>query len=87
MGELTLGKPFDSIVLWDKPGRRLSRHARSQRTPLGEFLNRELYRLVQHAIQEQLLRSNEKPFRGGLVFKARRLVVSLNSRPRVIKKK
>ena len=31
--------------------------------------------------------SNEKQFRGGLVFKARRLVVSLNSRPRVIKKK
>ena len=35
----------------------------------------------------QLLRSNEKQSRGGLVFKARRLVPSLNSRPRVIKKK
>ena len=35
----------------------------------------------------RLLRSNEKQFRGGLVFKARRRVVSLNSRPRVIKKK
>jgi hypothetical protein len=44
-------------------------------------------RKVQHSIQEQLLRSNEKQFRGGLVFKARRLVVSLSSRPRVIKKK
>ena len=31
--------------------------------------------------------SYEKQFRAGLVFKARRLVVSLNSRPRVIKKK
>ena len=39
------------------------------------------------SIQEQLLRSDEKQFRGGLVFKARRLVVSLNSRPRVMKKK
>jgi len=34
-----------------------------------------------------LLRGNEKQFRRGLVFKARRLFVSLNSRPRVIKKK
>jgi hypothetical protein len=31
-----------------------------------------------------VLRSNEKQFRGGLVFKT---FVSLNSRPRVIKKK
>jgi len=31
--------------------------------------------------------SNEKRFRRGLVFKARRLFVSLISRPRVIKKK
>jgi len=31
--------------------------------------------------------SNEKLFQGGLVFKAHRLLVSLNSRPRVIKKK
>ena len=37
--------------------------------------------------QEQLLRSDERQFRGGLVFKARRLLVSLISRPRVIKKK
>jgi len=43
--------------------------------------------LLYHLIQEQLLRSNEQQFRGGLVFKARRLVVSLDSRPRVIKKK
>ena len=42
--------------------------------PLGEFLNQELYRTVQLLIQEQLLRSNEKPFQGGLVFKARRLL-------------
>ena len=35
----------------------------------------------------ELLRSNEKQLRGGLVFKARRLVLSLNSRPRVMKKK
>ena len=35
----------------------------------------------------QLLRSNGKQFAGGLVFKARRLCVSLNSRPRVIQKK
>ena len=34
-----------------------------------------------------MLRSNEKQFRGGLVCKARRLVVSLKSRQRVIKKK
>ena len=34
-----------------------------------------------------MLRSNEKQFQEGLVFKARRLFVSLNSRPRVIKKK
>ena len=33
-----------------------------------------LYRTVQFSIQEQLLRSNEKQFRGGLVFKARRLL-------------
>ena len=39
------------------------------------------------ALDSRLLRSNEKQFRGGLVFKARRLFVSLNSRPRVIKKK
>ena len=38
-------------------------------------------------LEVQLLRRKEKQFRGGLVFKARRLVVSLNSRPRVIKKK
>jgi hypothetical protein len=42
---------------------------------------------VEYSIREQLLRSNERQFRGGLVCKARRLVVSLNSRPRVIKKK
>ena len=35
----------------------------------------------------KLLRSSEKQFRGGLVCKARGLVVSLNSRQRVIKKK
>ena len=34
-----------------------------------------------------MLRSNERQLRAGLVFKARGLVVSLNSRPRVIKKK
>jgi len=45
--------------------------------PLGEFFNRELYRNVQFSssvqlsIQEQLLRSNEKQFQGGLVCKAR----------------
>ena len=38
-------------------------------------------------VDEQLLRSNEKQFRGGLAFKARRLVVSVNFRPRVIKKR
>ena len=31
-------------------------------------------------------RCHEKQFRGGLVLKARRLFVSLNSRPRVIKR-
>ena len=55
--------------------------------PLGEFFNRELYRTVQFTIRERLLRSNEKQFQRGLVFKARRFFVSLNSRPRVIKKK
>ena len=35
----------------------------------------------------QVHHSNERQFRGGLVFKARKLVVSLSSRPRVIKKK
>ena len=44
-------------------------------------------RTVQLTIREQLLRSNEKQFQGGLVLKARRLFVSLNSRPRVIKKR
>ena len=39
------------------------------------------------ALDSRLLRSNEKQFRGGLVSKARRLFVSLNSRPSVIKKK
>ena len=34
-----------------------------------------------------MLGSNEKQFRGGLVFKARRLVVSLKSRPRIITKR
>jgi len=33
------------------------------------------------------LRSNEKRFRGGLVFQARRLVVSRKTRPRVVTKK
>ena len=42
--------------------------------PLGECFNRELYRPVQFSIQEKLLRSNEKQFRGGLVFKARILL-------------
>ena len=37
--------------------------------------------------ERQLLRSNEKQFRGRLVSKARRRVVSLNSTPRVIGKK
>ena len=40
-----------------------------------------------YCLHEQLLRSNGKQFRGGLVFKACRLVVSLKSRPRVIKEK
>ena len=34
-----------------------------------------------------MLRSNEKQFRGVLGIKARRLFVSPNSKPRVIKKK
>ena len=42
--------------------------------PLGECFKRELYRTVQLPIQEQLLRSIEKQFQGGLVFKARRLL-------------
>ena len=42
--------------------------------PLEEFFNRELYRTVQFSIQEQLLRSIEKQFQGGLVFEARRLL-------------
>ena len=48
------------------------RHARpaGERRPVG----RELYRTVQFTIREQLLRSNEKQFQGGLVFKARRLL-------------
>ena len=46
-----------------------------------------MYRTVQLTIREQRLRSNEKQFQGGLVFKDHRLFVSLNSRPRVIKKK
>ena len=58
-----------------------------QDLPLGEVLNRELYRSVQFSIQEQLLRSSEKRFREELVFKARRLFVSINFRPRVIKKR
>ena len=36
--------------------------------------NRELYRTVQLSVREQRLRSNEKQFQGGLVFKARRLL-------------
>jgi len=51
---------------------------------LGAF---KTYRTVQLTIREQLFRSNEKQFQGGLVFKARRLFVSLNFRPRVIKKR
>ena len=39
-----------------------------------EFFNRELYCPLQFSIQEQLLRSNEKQFRGGPVLKARRLL-------------
>jgi len=35
---------------------------------------RILYRTVQFSIQEQVLRSNEKQFQGGLAFKARRLL-------------
>jgi hypothetical protein len=42
--------------------------------PLGEFFNRELYRTVQLPIREQRLRSNEKQFQGGLVFKVQRLL-------------
>jgi len=40
----------------------------------------ELYRSVQFSIQEQLLYRNVQRFRGGLVFEAHRLCVSLNSR-------
>ena len=36
-------------------------------------VRRELYRTVQFTIRERLLRSNEKQFQGGLVFKARGL--------------
>ena len=44
--------------------------------------------LTRHLVETSGFRfSNEKQFRGGLVFKVLRLVVSLNSRPRVIKKK
>ena len=39
------------------------------------------------SISGQLLLCTEKGFQGGFVFKARRLFVSLISRPRVIKKK
>ena len=39
---------------------------------LEEFLNRELYRLVQFSIQEQLIRTTLKRSRGWLVFKVHR---------------
>ena len=42
---------------------------------------------IRFSIQEQLLRSDEKQFQGGLVFKARRLVHHSTLKPRVIKKK
>ena len=42
--------------------------------PPGEFLNRELHRQVQLSVEEQLRRRDAMRFRGGLVFKARRLL-------------
>jgi len=46
-----------------------------------------LYRSVHFSIQEQLLRINIKRFRGGLVFKAHRLVYHSTLVLRVIKNK
>ena len=60
----------ESVLVVAHPLTSLERHD----GPLGECFNRELYRPVQFSIQEQLLRSNEKQFRGGLVFKARSLL-------------
>ena len=47
---------------------------------LKEFLNWELHRSVHSSICEQPLHKNVQRFRGGLVFKAHRRCVSLNSR-------
>ena len=41
---------------------------------LGKFINWELYRAMQFSIQEQLLSTNVERSRGGLVFKAQRLL-------------
>ena len=69
---------------WRKFGRATLRYPRQRNADVMQFWSRES---IWDSIQEQLLRSNDKQFRGGLVFQARRLVVSLNSRPRVITKK
>jgi hydroxymethylglutaryl-CoA reductase (NADPH) len=53
---------------------------------LGEILDWELYRAVQLSISEQLLRRNVEPFRGGLVFRAHRLLYHSTLGSRVIKK-
>jgi len=54
---------------------------------LGEFLDRELYRAVHFSIEEQLLSRNAERFRGGLVFKARRLLFHSTLGSRGIQKK
>ena len=53
-------------------------------TPVG---GSGTHREHQEDDQVQLLRSNERQFRGGLVFEAHRLCASLNFRPRVLKKR
>ena len=53
----------------------------------GEFLEWELYRAVQLSSSEQPLSRNVERFRGGLVFKAHRLLYHSTLSLRVIKKK
>ena len=54
---------------------------------LGELLDSELYRAVQFSISAQLLSKNVERFRGGLVFKAHRLLYHSTLGSRVITKK
>jgi len=54
---------------------------------LAPSVDPRCWKHVHHCIAKQLLSRNVERFRGGRVFEARRLCVSLNAKLRVLKKK